>query len=67
MDVEGAEYDVIDDLLASDLDVRQLLIEFHHQFSGIERTRRAIEALNEAGYRIFDVSAGGKDYAFIRR
>jgi hypothetical protein len=68
MDVEGAEYDVVDDILASGAPVSQLLIEFHHRFAGvgIERTRNAVTALNAAGYRIFFVSASGEEYGFIR-
>jgi FkbM family methyltransferase len=69
MDIEGAEYDVIDDMLASGVAVDQLLIEFHHRFPdvGIERTRQAVTKLNAAGYRIFVVSDTGEEYGFIRR
>lgn len=69
MDIEGAEYDVIDDILASRVDIEQLLIEFHHRFSdvGIERTRQAVTRLNAARYRIFFVSDTGEEYGFIRR
>jgi FkbM family methyltransferase len=69
MDVEGAEYDVVDDILASGVNIEQLLIEFHHRFPdvGIERTRQAVANLNAAGYRIFAVSDTGEEYGFIRR
>lgn len=68
MDIEGAEYEVIDDILATGPAVPQLLIEFHHRFSGvgIERTRQAVTALNAAGYRIFFASDTGEEYGFIR-
>jgi len=68
MDIEGAEYDVIDDILASGVNVGQLLVEFHHRFSGVgvERTRRAVARLNQSGYRIFAVSESGEEYSFIR-
>jgi len=32
----------------------------------IEKTRRAVENLLAAGYRIFWVSDGGREYGFIR-
>jgi FkbM family methyltransferase len=69
MDIEGAEYDVVDDILASGVDIGQLLIEFHHRFSdvGIERTRQAVATLNAAGYRIFFTSDSGEEYGFMRR
>jgi len=42
MDIEGAEYDVIDDIVKMNLDVGQFLIEFHGRFPGVgtRRTRR---------------------------
>jgi FkbM family methyltransferase len=68
MDIEGAEYDVIDDIVASGVNVGQLLVEFHHRFTGVgvERTRRAVARLNASGYRIFAVSESGEEYSFIR-
>lgn len=69
MDIEGAEYPVIDDLLKSDVRPTQLLIEFHHIIGdapSLAKTRKAIESLNAAGYRIFDISPVGLEYSFIR-
>jgi FkbM family methyltransferase len=66
MDIEGAEYEVVDDLLDSDIAVEQLLVEFHHRWPevGIAKTKRAIHLLNMAGYEIFTVSASGEEYGF---
>ena len=68
MDIEGAEYEVIDDIIALQEPVSQVLIEFHHRFShiGTERTRQAISKLNRAGYRIFHVSATGEEFSFMK-
>jgi FkbM family methyltransferase len=68
IDIEGAEYDVLDDLLASDLVVPQLLVEFHHRFKhiGRERTARAVDALRAAGYRVIAISPSGQEYSFLR-
>lgn len=67
MDIEGAEYEVLDDLLDERLPVRQILVEFHHRFPGVgvERTKRAVANLNAAGYRIFAASESGEEYSFI--
>ncbi len=67
MDIEGAEYGVIADLIACRLNVRQLLVEFHHRWPeiGLQRTREAISGLNQAGFRLFDVSPGGAEYSFL--
>jgi FkbM family methyltransferase len=68
MDIEGAEYGVLADMLAHRIQVRQLLVEFHHRWPriGIEKTRQAIHELNVAGYGIFSVSTSGEEYSFQR-
>jgi FkbM family methyltransferase len=68
MDIEGAEYDVLADMLSRGIPVKQLLIEFHHRWPqiGVDKTKRAIGALNAAGYRIFNVSPSGEEYSFLQ-
>jgi len=46
MDIEGSEYEVIDDILTNRIDVRQILLEFHHRFEeiGMQKTITAIAA-----------------------
>jgi len=68
MDIEGAEYDVLADLLATGIRVDQLLVEFHHRWPsvGLDRTREAIRQLNRAGHHIFNVSPNGEEYSFKR-
>lgn len=67
MDIEGAEYDVIDNLLASPLRPQQLLVEFHHRHKGVgpKRTQRALQQLRSAGYRIFFVSENVREFSFV--
>ena len=67
IDIEGAEYEVISDLLESTIRPSQLLIEFHHRFSdvGLEPTKNAIKSLRESGYKILAVSPNGEEYTFI--
>ena len=67
MDIEGAEYDVLADMLSQRISVKQLLVEFHHRWPqiGVEKTKQALRALNEAGYRIFNTSASGEEYSFL--
>jgi FkbM family methyltransferase len=68
MDIEGAEYGVLADLVRCHIPVKQLLVEFHHRWPevGIEQTKHAIRALNSAGYLIFCVSPSGEEYSFVR-
>lgn len=69
MDIEGAEYEVVQDIAqTAGLDFGQILIEFHHFFPNvsIEHTCSAVDTLNACGYEIFHVSSNGKEYSFIR-
>lgn len=69
MDIEGAEYQVIDSLIKSNIRPKQLLIEFHHRFPsvGINKSKNAIRQLSEIGYLIFSVSDSGEEYSFIHK
>ena len=68
IDIEGAEYAVIDDMLGSGIQPSQLLIEFHHRFKSIKpsQTRQAVKTLRDSGYSLFYVSNSGTDYGFVR-
>jgi len=69
VDVEGAEYGVIEDLISTELDVRQLLVEFHHGFEtiGVEETYTAVARLRGRGYGLFHVSPRGQEYSFVHK
>lgn len=68
LDIEGAEYEVLPDVLASGFRPRQILVEWHHRWAetGPKATRQAIRRLNEAGYLVAAVSDNGREYAFVR-
>ncbi len=68
MDVEGAEYEIIDTLLDLPNKPKQLLVEFHHRFPGIgkNKTIDCIGKLRKAGYKIFSVSETGREVSFIQ-
>lgn len=67
MDVEGAEYAVLQTIVESQTRVQQLLVEFHHRWRGIglNRTRELMGKLNAVGYRTFDISPTGEEYSFV--
>jgi FkbM family methyltransferase len=67
MDIEGAEFEVIDDILKSGIKIHQLLIEFHHRFhsEGSKITHNSIEKLKKSGYSLFYVSQNGEEFSFI--
>lgn len=67
MDIEGTEYDVIEDIINSGISIEQLLIEFHHGNNNIkiDDTKKAVEILNKYGYEIFSFSSSGAEISFI--
>ncbi len=69
MDIEGMEYDVIEDMKAKNILPTQVLIEFHHRFKqvGIKKTVQAVENLRSMGYLVFDISKTGEEIGFIRK
>jgi len=66
MDIEGAEYEVIENILNENIQIGQFLVEFHHRFRnvGIKPTRHAVKLLKDAGFRIFNISANGEEISF---
>jgi FkbM family methyltransferase len=68
MDIEGAEYAVLADVIAFGYRPAQILVEFHHRYreTGARKTREALALLSQAGYRIVFVSRNGMEYTFAR-
>jgi len=67
MDIEGAEYEVLQGLLGSFLRPRQLLIEFHHRHAGLDKSQTvaAVNHLRDAGYALADISSTGREFTFL--
>ncbi len=67
MDIEGAEYAVLADLLEGDVRPAQILVEFHHRWRevGTRRTRKALAELGRQGYRVAAVAPNGLEYSFL--
>jgi FkbM family methyltransferase len=68
MDIEGSEYEVIHEMLAKRLAVRQLCVEFHYgpefQHNRSEMIQ-AVFALKKAGYDLIHHTS--RDHTFLRR
>lgn len=69
MDIEGAEYSVIQDICSSEIRPRQMLVEFHHRFTDVsaDDTLNAIDTLRKAGYKLFSVSPTNEEFSFIHQ
>lgn len=68
MDIEGAEYGVINDIYKSDIRPGQILVEFHHRFPrvGVKKTKKAVKIIKSMGYQLFSVSPTHEEYCFIK-
>jgi hypothetical protein len=68
MDIEGAEYAVLKNIVNSDVSIGQILVEFHHRFPqvSIKETIRTVEMLQKHGYQLFHVSDTAEEFSFIR-
>lgn len=69
LDIEGFEYGVLRDILASGNRPPAIAVEFHHRMYGYTNsdTQEAVAALEVSGYRLFHVSDSGREYSFILR
>jgi len=58
MDIEGSEYDVMEDILSSNIEINQMAIEFHERFfrEGKKKTKKILSMMKRKGYEIFEVS-----------
>ena len=67
IDVEGAEYEILDSLDKTERLPVQVLVEFHHRFPGIskQRTAESIQMLRGLGYQIFSISETGREIGFV--
>jgi FkbM family methyltransferase len=54
MDIEGAEYAVLTEIIQKKLEVKQIVVEFHHRLSsiGVAKTREILASLYNYGMRI---------------
>ena len=68
LDIEGAEYDVIPQILEDGFFPGQILVEVHPDLfpDGNEKTDALITLLNNHGYKIFGVSDTCRELSFIK-
>lgn len=67
MDIEGAEYEVLEDIINSGINVHQILVEFHHRLKevGAPKTRNILKLLNDNGYHVFGISDSNREISLI--
>lgn len=69
MDIEGAEYTVLESIVNSKVAIDQILVEFHDRIdiSGEPRSKKVVELLHEKGFEIFAVSLSYEEISFINK
>lgn len=69
MDIEGAEYEVMQNILNANIPLTQILIEFHDRFfeNGTLKAKPIIKKMNSKGYEIFAVSDSFEEVSFIKK
>ena len=69
MDIEGSEYAVLEEILASEIKVDQLLIEFHDRLFDQEnyKSKKIVKKMNDNGYEVFASSSTYEEVSFIHK
>jgi FkbM family methyltransferase len=69
LDIEGAEYEVIDSILETPVRIDQILIEFHDRiFAEKEKkSKTLVEKMKDHGYQIFAASISYEEVSFIHK
>jgi hypothetical protein len=69
LDIEGAEYDVIPNILEAPISINQILLEIHPDLltSGKRKSKALIKKLKQSGYLLFGVSDTCRELSFIHR
>jgi len=69
MDIEGSEYEVLENVIDAGIPVKQILVEFHDRlFDPTEfRSKHIVEKMRLRGYEIFAVSMSFEEVSFIYR
>ena len=66
MDIEGSEYQILQNL-PNDITIRQILVEFHNRNfkNGNSLAKQTIKNLHKKGYRLFSISETNTELSFI--
>lgn len=69
MDIEGAEYDVIENILSENIFPKQLCVEFHNEFhlDGDAKFKKIVSLLTSNNYAVAGISKTQREYLFIKK
>jgi len=68
IDIEGSEYEVLDDILNSNVKINQILIEIHERYfvDGRKKTQELLSKLRDKRYYLFAISDTFEELSFIK-
>lgn len=68
MDIEGSEYEIIESILSSPVQINQILLELHGRFfvDGKAKTAKLLKTFKDNGYALFAVSDSVEELSFIK-
>lgn len=68
IDIEGEEYEFLKSILIENIDINQIVVEFHPNLikNGKTKTKNMIKTLNKSGYKCFGVSSSYSEFSFIK-
>ena len=68
MDIEGSEYDVLENILEEKIHIDQLVVEFHPHLikKGKKLTAEIFNKMNEKGFKCFAISQSYSEFSFIK-
>lgn len=69
MDIEGSEFEVLENIMQLGIDIDQIAVEFHHRFYkyGLVKLYRVLRFLRSRGYMLFAISRPHRELSFIHR
>lgn len=69
MDIEGAEYQVFEDLATDMPPIGQIAVEFHHWLPEHtdDQTHAALKTLQRQGFDVFAITDSGREYSLIAK
>ncbi len=67
IDIEGSEYEVLENMLHGGIFPKQICVEFHNRFfkDGDQKFQNVVDKLQEKKYRIMGISKTNEEFLFI--
>ncbi|TDK42044.1 FkbM family methyltransferase [Algoriphagus formosus] len=67
MDIEGAEYEVVSQILEAGVPIKQILVEIHDRFfyNGHIKSKKMFDQLRNSGFKLFGISKTYEEISFI--